>query len=108
MINFALFILATIGLTNIVVHGSIMDILGIRPFLKKNLSEEVYSMFECYQCTGFWCGLIMGTVVISVHPLLILACGFAGSLVSQFYSDLVYLMRSKTDFVIEDEDEQQT
>lgn len=102
--NFLLFSLATIGLTNIIVHGKILDNIGLRPFLKKNLYAGVFELFECYECTGFWSGMIMGVVLISNDPKIFIPCGFVGSVLGQFYSELVYLIRSKTDFVVENKD----
>lgn len=104
MINFLIFILSTIGLTNIVVHGKILDNLKIRPLLKKILPAGFYELFECYECTGFWAGLIMGYFLVSHDLVLFVPCGFAGSLVSQFYTELVFMIRSKTDFVVEESD----
>lgn len=107
MVTLLLFLLATIGLSNIIVHGKIMDVIGLRPWLKKTVSDDWYQLFECYECTGFWAGLLMGFLLVSYNPLIFIPCGFAGSVVAQFYSELVYLIRAKTDFVVEEEDEQQ-
>lgn len=104
MINLIIFIISTIGLTNIVVHGKILDNIGLRPFLKKRLPSSVFELFECYECTGFWCGMIMGACIIS--PWMFLACGFAGCVISQFYSEIIYLIRSKTEYVIDDNKEE--
>lgn len=100
--NFLIFCLSTIGLTNILVHGKILDNIGLRPFLKKNLYSGIFELFECYECTGFWSGMIMGAVLISQNPATFIPCGFVGSVLGQFYSELIFLIRSKTDFVVED------
>lgn len=107
MVTLILFALATIGLTNIIVHGKILDVSGVRPWVKSKLHPDVFQLFECYECTGFWAGVLMGLLLVSWNPLVFVPCGFAGSVLGQFYSELVYLIRSKTDFVVEDEDEQQ-
>jgi hypothetical protein len=107
MVTLLLFLLATIGLSNIIVHGKILDVIGLRPWLKAHMSENWFQLFECYECTGFWSGMFMGLLLVSWNPLIFIPCGFAGSVVSQFYSELVYLIRAKTDFVVEEEDEQQ-
>jgi len=104
--EFLLFILATIGFTNILVHGKILDVIGLRPFLKRNLKPSVFEVFECYECSGFWSGLIMGFLLISYNPLIFISCGFAGSVLSQGAIDILNLIRSKTDFVVGDTDEQ--
>lgn len=101
--NFLIFIISTIGLTNIIVHGKILDNIGLRPFLKKNLYSNIFELFECYECTGFWSGLILGAILISKDPMIFIPCGFAGSVISQFYSEFIFLIRSKTDFVMEED-----
>jgi hypothetical protein len=107
--NLVLFAFATIGLTNILVHGKILDLIkffgkSIREWLTypKFLSE----LLGCYECTGFWSGIIVGSCFVE-NPkwYLYLLYGFAGSVLSQFYSELVFLLRSKTEFLIEDENE---
>lgn len=105
MINFLIFLLSTIGLTNIIVHGKILDNLKIRPFLKEKLPEKFYELFECYECTGFWAGLIMGYFLVSHDLFIFVPCAFAGSLISQFYTEIIFMIRSKTDFVVEESDE---
>lgn len=108
MATFLLFVLATLGLTNILVHGKIMDNLGIRPWLKKNLSDDWYELFECYECSGWWAGLFMGLLLISINPLVFIPCAFAGALLGHFYSAIYYLIQSKTEFEVpEDEPEQE-
>jgi hypothetical protein len=100
--NFILFALAVIGMTNIVVQGKIMDILKIRPLLKKILPESIYTFFECYECCGFWCGMVLGAMLVSFNPFQILAYGFSGSILASFYEEIVYLIRSKTEYEIRD------
>lgn len=100
-----LFALATIGLTNIMVHGKILELLGIKPFLKRRMSPEWYSLFECYECSGFWAGLICGSlVVVNLHDwYLFLACGWAGSVLAQTYNVFIFWLNSKVEFEIGDE-----
>lgn len=106
-----LFIFATIGLTNILVHGKILDLIKIK---NRTIREWMHikdwskQLFECYECSGFWGGLIVGVFVVSYNPFIFISCGFAGSVLSQFYSEIVYLIRSKTDFVVEDNNENST
>jgi hypothetical protein len=107
MITFILYILATIGLTNILVHGAIFDLIKIQ---KKSLREwaeklmgSYFKLFECYECTGFWAGLIFGYLLISPQWWAILACGFAGSVLAQTYTDWIYVLRSKVGFEVDDE-----
>jgi hypothetical protein len=97
--------MATLGLTNILVHGKILDDqhLGWRSWMQRRLGK--YSdLLECYECSGFWSGLIMGLLLVSLHPLYFIPCAFAGVFLGHFYSTVSYLIESKTDFVIGDTD----
>lgn len=104
--NFLFFALATIGLTNIVVHGRILDLIKIRG---KSLREWMCNwdwskqLFECYECSGFWCGLICGMLILSVKWQFVLCCGFAGSVIAQTFTDLLYLLRSNIEFEVDDQ-----
>jgi len=77
MVSFLLFAFATVGLTFIIVDGSIFE--PVRGFLERRLPEKVYDVFECYQCMGTWCGFICGALAFGFHPLFIILSGFAGS-----------------------------
>lgn len=97
------FAIATIGLTNILVHGKILDVIGLRPWLKEHMNSEWFQVFECYECSGFWAGLICGLFFLSsrywfMWPM----CGFAGSVIAQTYTDCIDLIRSKIGFEIND------
>ena len=109
--NLVLFAIACIGLTNILVHGKIFDVLGVRQWLKSHVPEDYCQVFECYECMGFWSGLfcalfLCGGGFMSWWGFLL--CGFAGSLLSQFYTDLIFLVRSKIEFTVNDEDNGET
>lgn len=102
MLTIILFVFGTIGLTNIIVHGKILDTIGLRPWVKTNLKKEVFELFECYECTGWWSGLLMGCF-LTYDPFLLLACAFSGSVFAQFYTDMVNYIRSKTEYVVSNE-----
>lgn len=104
MAELFLFVLATAGLTNIIVHGKIMDVIGVRQLLKSSLPPHVFSVFECYECTGFWAGMLCGASLISSQPWICIPCGFAGSFICKFVTDINYLILSKTDFVVGDDE----
>ena len=84
--NFFLFVLSTIGLTNIFVDSSLFD--SLRDLFRNKASEGkrffkfLNSIFSCHQCMGFWCGLFCGLILISYNPLVVLTCGFASSFLS--------------------------
>lgn len=105
MVSLILFIIATIGTTNILVHGKILDDdhLGLRSWIKKRLGKY-QDVLDCYECAGFWCGLVMGSCLISYwNPLILIPCAFAGSGIMHAYVVVSELIQSKTDFVINDE-----
>jgi hypothetical protein len=98
---FVFFALATIGLTNVLVHGRILDVIGVRPLLKKFLPPTVFSVFECYECSGFWAGIIVG---LMLYPWqLFLICGLAGSVLAMTFTDLINYLRSVTSYEVGDE-----
>jgi len=103
MIALLFFALATIGLTNILVHGRIFDLIKVFGFSVREWMHNwdwSKQLFECYECTGFWAGMICGYLIISDHFGLVLTSGFAGSVISQTFTDLIYLIRSKTEFEV--------
>ena len=68
MINLILFLLASAGLTTILIDSSIVDPLRTR--LEKVLPTKLYSMFQCYQCMGFWTGVVCGSSLLFETPLI--------------------------------------
>jgi len=93
MINFILFLFGSVGMTHIIIDGSIFDIP--RKFLKKYLPEYLHNLFECYMCCGFWCGVIMGCLVVSNNnPFIVFACGCTSSLLSHFHATVLNTLES--------------
>ena len=100
-----LFALATVGLTNVLVHGKILELLGVKPFLRKYMKPDWFSLFECYECSGFWAGMVCGFLVVaglSEWPI-ILACGWAGSVLAATYNTFIFWLNSKVEFEVGDE-----
>ena len=73
------FLLGSVGLTHIVVHGKIFD--NIRAQIEKDRPKigplELHDIITCYQCAGMWVGMIFGMAMtpfwgISWSPLMIL------------------------------------
>lgn len=87
-----LFILATVGMTHIIIDGSIFQFL--RDWINKNLPEKFAKLFQCYMCLGFWCGVIMGFLLFSNDPFQIFACGCAGSILSQTMAIILNLLEA--------------
>jgi len=99
---FLLFCLATIGLTNIIVHGKILDVIGLRPWLQKHMKPDHFQVFECYECSGFWAGLFCGLFVcLPLQWWMLPLCGFAGSVLASTYTDAMLWLRSKIEFEFE-------
>jgi len=80
MESIILFALASIGFTAIMVESIILQ--SFREFLKARIHHNIYKVFECFQCMGFWTGLACGYVLISQNPPVVLMCGFTGSFLS--------------------------
>lgn len=106
------FLIATPGLTNIMVHGKIMDVIGLRPWLKKHMSAEWFQLFECYECSGFWAGLACGFLLWPTNHFLPLwtipLWGFAGSITSAMVKLVSDWIESKIEFVVGPIDANQT
>jgi hypothetical protein len=78
MVNLLLFVMASIGMTNIIVDGVIFQ--PVRDFLRQKLPARIFKLFECYQCAGMWCGMICGAMLVSWrNPFVIFCCGLAAS-----------------------------
>lgn len=85
------FAFASIGLTHIIVDSKIA--MPVRNFFDKRLPSYISSAIHCYQCSGFWCGLVSGMicfwpVVYSLHWFHVIfyfiAAGWAGSFLGNF------------------------
>lgn len=106
MINLIMFIISTVGLTNILVHGRILDLIKIK---NRSVRKWMYhwdwseSLFSCYECTGFWAGLICGFGLFWGQWWLMIFAPFAGSVISQTYTDWIYSLRSNIDFEVGDD-----
>lgn len=106
MTGLLLFAFATIGLTNILVHGKILDDIEIGNKTVRGwmtTPKFLREMLDCYECTGFWAGLIIGLFFMMPYWWSIILYGLAGSVLAQTYTDLMYLLRSKVEFEIPEE-----
>jgi len=81
-LNTFLFFAAAVGLTLIIVDSAL--IAPIRDWVADRDSLSLVSkMIECYQCCGFWCGILMGGIIFyTFDPLILFACGCAASFLS--------------------------
>ena len=102
MAKIMFFVLSVIGMTNIIVDSTLFapvrDAIG-------NICKKCHDLITCHQCTGFWCGLICGWVIISHDLLWVLMSGCAGSFLAMTYVLFSDLVISKTDFVLNEGDD---
>ncbi len=92
VVDLIFFVLATAGLTNLIVDGSIFS--PIRDFLKKILPSYVYSLFECHQCCGTWCGFVCGAALLGTTPSIILCAGFSGGFIAVLAVNILNYLES--------------
>jgi len=106
MVDFLIFCIATVGMTSIIVQGVIF--LPFRQFVgdwaeqiylrreqtgkvsRRSLVEWFNELINCAQCTGFWCGLFCGLILVSPETsgakviLMVFCCGLGGSFLASF------------------------
>lgn len=92
MIDFLLFLIGSVGMTHIIIDGSIFD--KLRKLLKRLLPEYLHNLFECYMCCGFWCGIILGFCLLTNKPIAIFACGCTSSLLSHLHATILNTLES--------------
>lgn len=78
-------IMAAIGLTHILVDGSLFN--GIRHRLQYTWLSF---LFNCHQCSGFWCGIVSGLFLYDFTWIQLFAFGC----ITSFLSKLVALIMS--------------
>ena len=96
-----LFCLGCIGMSHIVIEGKIFE--STRNWLKPKLPSTLYSLFECYQCTGFWAGLLCSFLAfhdISWYQVFVGGC--AGSFLSASGALVLNYLEAKTIVNLED------
>lgn len=80
---YILFFFGVIGMTHILVDSTIME--PLRNWFDKNLPEKVSKLIHCYQCSGFWCGIICGWMAVpDITYFQLFVAGCAGSFLSNF------------------------
>jgi hypothetical protein len=101
MLEFLIFILATIGLTFIITQFYIFEY--IRNFIAKH-SKFFGKLFNCPACMGMWCGMfIKFLLLIYNHELIILSLiiipiyGFIGSFICYITYLLIKPLMDKYD-----------
>lgn len=96
--NLIMFVLSTIGMTQIIVDGSIFETPRqlIKSFSKRIGIEHLGSIVDCYLCTGTWCGFLMGYIWLYQTPVEVFACGCAGGFLSNLGSSVLNWIESST------------
>lgn len=98
--NLALFVLGSVGMTHIIVEGEIFR--PIRTFVEKYTVNFLSKLINCYQCTGFWCGLLVGSGLYCPENFNVLeltrifACGCASSCLSYFWAMYLTYLEANT------------
>lgn len=100
--NFLIFCLATIGATNIIVHGTIFNYP--RDLINKYGHSFIQKIISCYECCGFWVGLLFSFLFLYPSELrsmffwplitLPIAGAFVGSLLSNFIAVFMNFLES--------------
>lgn len=100
-----LFCFATIGMSHIIVDGSILK--EFRDLMEKILPEKLNEIFKCYQCCSLYTGLFCGYFIL-IRPLhiswylaiiLTFICGCASSFLSPWAA--LYLNVLETKMIID-------
>ena len=94
MTPFLLFVLSSVGMTFIIVDSTIMEPVRLR--LKQILPEYIYKVFECYQCSGFWCGIISGLILLTHNIFELALCGCAASFLSVLCANILNYLEINT------------
>lgn len=108
-----LFAFGCIGITSIIVDGEIFK--KLREYLKLIGPEFINKLLSCYQCSGFWVGIIIGSLLFlndffkeiesgCVVFTAILLSGGASSALSYFWA--LYLTYLEANSLIKLEEEQ--
>ena len=101
-----LFMLGVVGMTHMIVDASIFS--WLRNLIDNYLPKKIAAGIHCYQCTGFWCGLLCGWMVLYVgtwwlyfiplpeSPLQVFVAGCAGSVLANFMAIYMNYLEART------------
>ena len=108
--NLIMFAIATVGMTHIIVDGSILQ--WFRDLVKKisNLIKvpKLGGIVDCYLCAGTWCGFLMGYIWLSPSDKdlwHIFACGCAGGFLSNLAAVILNWLEAATIVNLPDQNE---
>ena len=69
-------LLASHGLTNILVNAKIFDIWKIRPIIEKYEFTKI--LFKCSMCLGWWVGLLIAIIYLPLYYIIPFAFAASG------------------------------
>lgn len=117
MIELLLFLMASLGLTIILVESDISEntfkklikffYKKLNSFLNDDWKKKIEWLpkgLECHLCMGFWAGCFSSYIFLTDKPLEMICCGFASSFINSFYINIVGYIQSQTVYNLPDEE----
>ena len=106
--DFILFAAAAIGFTHIMVDSVIMQ--PLRDWIMSRAQNttgktqwfwgKITKILSCYQCAGFWCGLLVGAILVSTNLLVIFMCGCATSFLALTAAHFIQYLEANSVIVL--------
>jgi hypothetical protein len=94
MVDLIIYVVATIGLTHILIDGSIFE--PLRNLVRKFAPQKISQLISCYQCLGCWVGFLTGYYLLGGDWVHTLAGGFAGSFLSNWAAIYLNYLEAST------------
>ncbi len=89
-----LFMVAVIGMTHIVVDSEIME--PVEEWAKDRIPRKIHdALFNCYQCSGYWCGIFLAFLMGEFNPIHLFIYGCAGSFLADFSESVFHYLETK-------------
>ena len=86
-------LLASVGMTNIIVNASIFD--KERNYIFSHTSDRVRSLLSCMLCTGFWSGMLFG-IALNIDPIMF---ALSTSALSEVYGTLISFVNNYNEYI---------
>ncbi len=101
VMTFIWFAFAAMGLTHLVVDSNFFS--PIRKLFDKILPASVAAGIHCHQCSGTWCGFLLGFLLISHDwPIWFFVCGPIGSWMGTFSKFFTAYLEAKAILALSD------
>ena len=98
----ALFGLAVVGLTNIIVDPASIA-RPLREYVEKNCPSWLDKLLSCYQCSGTWSGFLLGYLLVGTDLGTVFACGMAGSFLATISATYLNYLEAQSILGVEDD-----